>query len=271
MRPVDTISEPEADSSDYLLLCNDSVFAPYSADSLPRMRESMFSTNPLHVQYQNSELRGNTGGLDWMFFVIIGLLVLVSVYLNRIRFSMKDIFMSLFDQRVQERVEREGNVKIRNLIPMTGIYLASLAAVITSLATQHLDIRLTVSVPVFYLLLLGSLVLSMLVRGGLIRLIGSIFKDENSVELYLTSTHLFYFVECLLLTPLLLLVFFGGAISRVALIISIAIIGITLVTRVIRGIQLILTNSRTSKLYLFYYLCILEIVPILVVAKILIG
>ena len=32
--------------------------------------------------------------------------------------------------------------------------------------------------------------------------------------------------------------------------------------------QLFLTNSKSPKFYLFYYLCILEIVPIIIVTKV---
>ena len=270
LRPSDSLTVAKADSNDYLLVCNDSIFAPYAADSLTTYRESMFVKSVTHTSNNEPAMRNTTSGFDWMFFVIMLLLTLISIYINQTRFSLKDILTSLFDQRAQSRVERENNVKIRNLIPMTGIYLASAASIITLLACGEHGVRLTVSLPVFYLATVGVLFLYILLRGGLIRLIGNIFEDSASVQLYLTNNHLFYFVGGILLTPLLLFVYYAGAGQTTALYIAIGIISIVLTIRFIRGIQLILTNSKTSKLYLFYYLCILEIVPILVMAKIII-
>ena len=49
------------------------------------------------------------------------------------------------------------------------------------------------------------------------------------------------------------------------------ILGLLFVVRLIRGLQLILTFSKTPKFYLFYYLCILEIVPIIIIIKVAIS
>lgn len=270
LRPADSLMYPQPDTTDYLLLCNDSVFAPYADDTVVAYRESLFSFTTHSTPECEPLMRNNAQTLDWMFFVIVGLLALISVYINHIRFNMKDIFLSLFNLRAQGRVERENNVKIRNLVPMTGIYLASLAALVYQIATSQMNVRLTVSPPLFYAALTAGFILYVLLRGALIRLIGNIFGDNSSVLLYLTSNHLFYFVGGMVLTPLLLFVFFAGNSSETTLYIAAIFAALLLVVRFIRGIQLILTNSKTSKLYLFYYLCILEIVPILAMAKILI-
>lgn len=270
LRPVDSVSVSHADTGNYLLLCNDSIFAPYAADTTTVYRKSMFSSSQQLKQKQEPIMLNNSQNIDWMFFVIMALLSLMSIYINHIRFNLKDIFSSLFNQRVQGRVERENNVKIRNLIPMTGIYLAAIAAVVTRLTTSQLSMRLTVPEPLFYAALVGILIILLLFKGALIRLIGNVFNDSNSTLLYLTSGHLFYFVGGMILTPLLLFVYFADNAQINYLIIAAIVIAIVLIFRFIRGIQLILTNSKSSKLYLFYYLCILEIAPILVLTKILI-
>ena len=270
LRPVDSTQAVHVDTADYLLLCNDSVFAPYAADSLPNYRRSMFVTSRHKSSGHEPVYRGETQTLDWMFFVIVFLLVIMSIYINNIRFNLKDIFSSLFNQRAQERTGRENNVKIHNLITMTGIYLASVAAVFTRIATSRFSMHLTVPEPLFYIILFGVLIAFVLLRGGLIQLIGNIFNDTESTRLYLTSSHLFYTVGGMVLTPLLLFVYFAGNISDTAMTFAAIFIAIILILRFIRGLQLILTNSKSSKLYLFYYLCILEIVPILATVKIII-
>lgn len=269
LRPVDSTTLSTPDSNDYLLLCNDSIFAPYAADSVTLFRPSMFANSHTSHFGNEPQLRDVSQGFDWMFFVIIAMLALVSINLNRLRFNLKDIFASLFNQHTQGRVERENNVKTSSLLSMTFIYLASVAAVATRIATSQLDVILTIPEPLFFAILTGILFLYVILRGGLIRLIGSIFNDIYPVQAYLTSNHFFFFVGALILPPLLLFVFFAEPIEQTALAIATAIIAIILIVRLARGLQLILTNSKTSKLYLFYYLCTLEIVPILVMVKIL--
>lgn len=268
LRPADSLMYPRPDTANYLLLSNDTVFAPYADDTVVTYRESLFAFTTHTTQEPEPQMRNNVQTLDWMFFVIVGLLALTSLYINHIRFSLKDIFLSLFNTRAQGRVERENNVKISNLVPMSGIYLAALAALISQIATNMMNVRLMVSPPLFYTALTTALILYVLLRGVLIRLVGDIFGDNSSVMLYLTSNHLFYFVGGMLLTPLLLFVYFAGNGSETAIYIATFFAALLTVARFIRGIQLILTNSKTSKLYLFYYLCILEIVPILAMAKI---
>lgn len=270
LRPVDSTTASQPDNNDYLLLCNDSVFAPYVADSVTTYRQSMFVNS--HVGHHGNEpqMRNATPEIDWMFVVIVALLALLSLNLNNIRFKLKDIFSSLFDTRVLERLERENNVKTISLINMTGIYLASVAAVATHIASSQPSLFITIPEPLFYALLTVSLILFVVLKGALLRLIGNIFNDSVPAQSYLTSNHLFYFVGALLLPPMLLFVYFAGPLKQAATAIALAIISIILILRIIRGIQLILTNTKTSKLYLFYYLCILEIVPILAMVKILI-
>ena len=49
------------------------------------------------------------------------------------------------------------------------------------------------------------------------------------------------------------------------------VIALLFTIRLIRGLKLILTFSKTPKVYLFYYLCILEIVPIIIIIKVVIS
>ena len=186
------------------------------------------------------------------------------------RYRLKDLLMSLFDIRVRDRVWREYNIRIWTLLPTTGIFLAALAFVMFYLVDQY-DLLTYSHAPLLYLMLTLSLFAFVLLKHGLVRMLGSIFEDHDSVLAYIINNHLFYFVGSLVLTPLLLLMFYGsGPLTGIAMKIALIILATIFTIRVLRGLQLFLTNSRSAKLYLFYYLCILEIAPILVMATILI-
>ena len=151
---------------------------------------------------------------------------------------------------------------------MEGIYLASLALIILK-STQTLGhFVISLPQPLFFGITLAALIAFILLKNSFIRLLGNIFDDRAATMLYISSNNLFYFIGGLTTTPLLLLLFYISGAQDTLLKTTLIIIAIVFTIRLLRGMQLILTNSKTSKLYLFYYLCILEIIPILVMAKV---
>ena len=228
----------------------------------------MFSTNTLHQQQVQSAIRPETESTDWIFGIVVLMLGLMGIYLNSRKFKLKDIFMSLFDKRVLERVSRESNIKSISLVPMAGIYVAGLAMMAYNLL-QGSGFVISLHGIALYLAMAASFAMFVILKNWLILLLGNIFQDKAPTALYITNGYLFHFVGGLVLTPLLLAVFFGGNTSCIFLNIAALIIIIIFITRLLRGFQLILTNTQNSKLHLFYYLCILEVVPFLILVKIL--
>ncbi|MBP5548091.1 MAG: DUF4271 domain-containing protein [Bacteroidales bacterium] len=264
---VDTL--PQTD--DYLLLCNDSVFAKYN-DCETQYRESMFLGNSHSSAEPPQPILGRQkeGYSGWFFGTIVLMLAIVSIFINSRRFKLKEAFQSLFDRRVLERVLRENNVKMWSLLPMTGIYIACLALTVVR-ATDFSGIHTHYSELQLFLASFAGIAAFILVKNSLIRLIGNVFNDSGSTSLYVANSHFFFLAGGLVLTPLQLLSFYGSGLSSTSLKISTFFIAILFIVRLLRGIPLILSNSKTSKLYLFYYLCIFEIVPILVMVKLLLD
>ena len=196
------------------------------------------------------------------------LFTFVSIYINNQKFKLKDIFQSLFDTRVLDRVFRESNIRTSSLLPMVGIYLASVALMAIKLIDRNAAFVTTLPDYLMYLAILGGLIAFIFLKNSLIRLLGNVFEDRSVTMLYISSNNLFYFICRDSNSCKLLLLFYCPAATETILKTTIFLVGIIFIVRLFRGIQLILTNSKTSKLYLFYYLCIFEIVPILVMAKI---
>ena len=257
----------QADTVNYLLMCNDSVFASYTSDTVT-VRQSMFAESIHHDSEVRTELHVTQGHSDWTFALIVLLLTIMSLYLNSRKFRLKDIFMSLFDMRVMDRIARESNTKPRSMLPMVGIYLACITLIATEMSRHWIHPSASISAIGLYLVVFGALSLFITLKNGLIHLLGNIFEDKTSTTLYVTNSHLFHFVGAVTLTPLSLLILYGNSLSKTATTVAVIITCTIFLIRLLRGFQLILTNSKTSKLYLFYYLCILELVPILVAVKI---
>ncbi len=271
LRPVDTVTvdTTETDTVKFFTCWFDSTEAPFAIQE-PLQRKSMFASNE-HVSDLVTPVKrtDNTPG-GWVFGVIILLIVFISLYINNQKFKIKDIFRSLFDSRALDRVFRESNIRPRSLLPMTGIYLGTLALCAVRIMKQY-AFYMDLNEVQLFLILLGGLVVFILLKTGIIKLFGVLFESPSSIWLYISSNYLFYFVGGLTVTPLLLLIFYTPNAGDIPLKIALGIATILFIVRIIRGLQLILTNSKSSKLYLFYYLCIFEIVPILILAKVLIS
>ena len=249
--------------------CYDSVLAPFR--DLPVVqRPSMFAGSELHRDAVAPQERAASQQYDWVFGIIVLLLATMSIYLNRHKFKLKELLASLFDKRVLFRVFRDNNLKPFSLMPIAIIYLAGIALLAVQGAGRlSLDTLLLPQV-VQYLLLLAGLLLFFLLKNGLVLLLGSIFEEVGNAKLYTTNTYLFYFVGGLLTVPFMLLMTYNEALAQGTMIAYAGVIVILFVVRMLRGVQLILSSSNSSKLYLFYYLCIFEIVPILVAIKVII-
>ncbi len=270
LRPTDTVTvDTVQDFPASIIICDDSLMAYYNAQEV-HYCESMFAGNGHSSKDVNPQMRNVENGDGWIFGALILLLALTSLYLNNQKFKITEIFQSLFDMRVLDRVFRESNLKPVSLLPMTGIYLAGIGLAALYMSRRS-GLNIDFSEPVLYLLMLGGLIVFLFAKNEFIRFFGNLFDDRTTTNLYISSNYLFYFVGGLILTPLLLFLFFSPATKSIVLSIVLGMIAILFIVRVFRSMQLILSNSRNSKLYLFYHLCIFELVPILIAIKVLIS
>jgi len=268
LQPVDTVQSDTA-VSDSTVYWYQLIGATDTDDLRVEYRESLFAGNGHTVQTAEPQLRTDEKSNDWIFGALTLLTALICLYINRQRFNIKDILLSMLDIRVMERVSRESNIRRWSLMPMTGIYVASLALLALGYQQMHGAFVAGQSDVILFLVSLAAIVLYFLCRNSLVYIFGVLFDDPAPSQLYITNNHLFHFLGALCLPPLLLLFFFNGALRAAVLKIAIALVAIIFIIRLLRGMQLILTNSKNSRLYLFYYFCVFEIVPILVMAKIL--
>lgn len=249
--------------------CYDSVLAPYRDLPVVR-RKSMFAGSVQHRDVVAPQERPVAQQYDWVFGIVILLLATISLYMNRHKFTLKELLTTLFDKRVLFRVFRDNNLKPYSLLPIAIVYLAGIALLVVHGVTRFSAEQFMLSEMVQYLLLLAGLLLFFFIKNSLIGLLGSIFEEVSNARLYVTNTYLFYFVGGLLTVPFMLLMTYNEALSLGTMYAYVGLIAILFIVRMIRGMQLILSSSNSSKLYLFYYLCIFEIVPILVTTKVLI-
>lgn len=260
----------EAPTDVEVLFTQDSLYKLWSGcDSCERT--SLFAGHSLQPSSDAAAVRINTVSPDWVFFVVVLLVAMVSLYLNRRKMKLLDLIVAGFTSRRLERLERESGTKsLWGFLPMSIFFIFEVALVLLY-ASQSMSLQLPSSHAFLnYMLLLLLTMLFVLLRNGLTLLLGATYDCQSQSLAYLSNSCVHHMIGSLLLMPLLCLLFYGNASMEIPMFFaSMAAIILTEAVRVLRGVYIIFSKVGNRSLYLFYYLCILELVPALVLVKLL--
>lgn len=265
----DTLVEVE-ESADTVVSPIDSVFQSY-ANYQPAVRKSLFAGHHLQPKHNGAIGRPAAPGIEWMFGVVLLAIAGVCFYVRIHRINMLDWVKSLYDYRVMTRMSRELNLSRRSaMLPILIIIALCFAFVANHFAGSMIVETLHVPNYIAFAYLYLALLVALWLRNGIIRLLGSSFDESDAAELYISNNYFFYLFESVILLPLTLFHYFAIGIGNTALYMLVGMVAFVFLWRIVRGVKLILTVSKLSSLQLFYYLCILELVPLCVLAKLLI-
>ena len=160
-----------------------------------------------------------------------------------------------------ERTLRNNKFNSRSrFLPMGLLMLAGLMLIVHQMALAKTGIG-------GYLLLVAITAVLYLLRNALLRLLAVVFDNNSAIDSYITSNYFYHLALATLLLPLLFLINYLPAGKEVALYVLEAVVAVELIMRLLRGVKLFLTQSSGPYIYLFYYLCIVEMTPILVLIK----
>lgn len=102
----------------------------------------------------------------------------------------------------------------------------------------------------------------------LVYFFGELFRSRSICLLYNSNQLGFYFINGMIMIPLLFLYYYSPYSSNENLLIVIlVVISIMLLVRLIKGLFLVLSETKFSRFYLFVYLCILEFIPLIIIYK----
>lgn len=250
-----TVVTPTVEEEEYVgLNMIDSVFAerPVAAE---QHRTSLFRGHTLGIQHDNLQPR-NTATAPWLFVVLIIITALTCLYFRQRKLRLRNLLKSLVDSHAMDRMLRGNNLtRVAQLIPMALLLIAAIT------------IPLAQTSPETYLLLAAGLTVAYLLRNGLTRLLGIVFGNSDAVGVYLTNNYLYHLTLATAIIPLLFpFCYLPGGYTPILYIIVILTV-LEFIIRLFRGLKLFLTQSSGSQFYLFYYLCIVEIAPVLILIK----
>lgn len=224
-------------------------------------RKSMFQRHSLQVQHPTFIARPDNSEPVWIFGVLLLLTGLICTYHHIRKIEFLSMIKALSDHRALERLVRDCNLtRTTMMLPMGLMLVAAICLPIHRLAMPQTEWW-------GYLLLAAGVGLLYILRNSIFRMLGNTFENRQGVNLYIVNNYLFHLLEATVITVLLFPFYYLPGGKTTTLYIMCGFIAIAFLLRFARGVKVFLTLPNGSSFYLFYYLCILEIVPILVLIK----
>ena len=238
----------------------DTLYLPV-AQAEAQHRPTMFrshSLQPVHSQWLPRAQHGPSAGLFVLLFLMATALC---VYFRNHKLRVVDVLVALIDRRTLDRLQRNNNLGRPAQMMLMGFFVC--AAVSVGLFHALLPAGHAWQ----WALLFVALVTAYFTRNGLLRVLGNVYQNPAAVVAYINSNYFFHLaLSAMLLLPLTLMVYLpsGGAVAAG---VCVGLVGLFMVWRIVRGVRLFLTQAGASYLFLFYYLCIVEAIPVLVLLK----
>jgi hypothetical protein len=224
-------------------------------------RESIIAPHNLPLKHNGMENRLGGTMPAWIFIALLFFSTLICLLFHLRNIKLGHLLKSAIDFRAMDRLVRDCNLKhIITMLPMGLLLVAELCLVV------HQEQLPESGIP-GYLALFAAVALFYILRNGLLRLLGNTFDNKQGVALYITSNYLYHLIESTVVVAILFLYFYLPEERMAMTWILIIFLCLAFLTRFLRSIKIFLTHPKSSCFYLFYYLCIVEITPILVVLK----
>jgi hypothetical protein len=204
---------------------------------------------------------------DYLFYLLSALVLLLAFIRTSFPKYFQHIFKMLFQTSFRQKQTREqlAQSQMPSML-MNLLFVLVAAAFISIVATQKKLTGLS-----FWSLFLYSVLVLIAVytlKFLFLRFTGWIFHVAEASEAYVFIVFLVNKLLGVILLPLLwMITFSGGELNVVALTISLFLIGFLLVYRYILSLASVRDMLRVSAFHFFIYLCGVEILPIILIYK----
>jgi hypothetical protein len=208
---------------------------------------------------------------DW---TVGAMLVCLLIYTWVQRFytkRLRQIFKAAALPRYMNQLEREGNLFTERVsLGLSMVFLIIFTIALGQIFEYISGVNFSGKEGKWlYLELFAAVSGIWLIKAGIIKVTGIIFMTSEYARAYLLNNLIFNMITGLLLfLPVVMTAFSDATIYSW---VSIVIISILMIYKVLRGVFIGITNSNFSILYLFIYLCTLEILPFVILYKALTG
>ncbi|MEI6886571.1 MAG: DUF4271 domain-containing protein [Bacteroidota bacterium] len=227
---------------------------------------SIFGTHSLKVKTFTSPSHQHSPA-DWIAGLMLACLLILA-WLQVFYFKrMRQIYRAPISQRFLNIMTREGSLfKERISLGLGFIYLFTSSFLLCMIIMDIIPgIHTKYGELLIFSFSAATLFFFWFLKVLIMRLLGIIFHTMPTTYLYFNNIMAFLFITGLLLLPMLILTVFLH--SAILLYITLTISILLYILRVLRGFFIGISLKKFSYLFLFVYLCALEILPVLVMLK----
>ncbi len=259
-------------AQDSSILLYDSVLSVFplsnQGHTLKLSQSPVFMSHELKPGKFQPIAREQTGN-DWTFlllFVCVILFTWVQVYYRK-RFIQ--IFQSVFSEKRVHFLIRDGRLFNEQITLALGFIFVMAFSLFLFLINKFI-IGLSLGNGFFlFIKIVLALTGFILIKFLLIQLIKAIFLTREATSRYVLNSLIFDLTLGVVLLPFLIFITYTG--SDMLIYLSLIIISITFIYKLLRGFVIGLNYSGFSLFYLFLYLCTVEVLPVVVVVKLLVS
>jgi len=232
---------------------------------------SLFRGNLLTVKNAKPEI--HYGNYDyWVTGILLFLYILfVWMYVSNYK-KLGQIIKGFYINRYSNQLSRE-ELAIGNRVSvfLSIFFISTLTLFICRLLPFlgfHLFVFGSANIGILAIVLALLITATYCIKFAVIMIAGTIFQLQREANDYIMTIFLFCNTLGLFMFPLVLCLTFVKQVPPAVFIYAgLGIITIFLSVRIIKGIILGLNSSGISKIYLFMYLCTLEILPFIIMVK----
>lgn len=232
------------------------------SDTIAHSNISLFETpiGQITVQERAPQLENNLGD-DWLSLSFLGVIIYLIIVRFLFNFNFSESFRGLFKIESIDEVsyEKSTNNAAYILAPISAIVYAFYVYFFINPDYLRLDLD-------YLFLVFGFIISALFVFKILLeKIISLIFNSPKAFKAYF-SDHLYLLgISGILQLPFIIIYVYSGIL--LSLWISLSILVLLWGFRLLRGLVIGYSQSRFSKSYIFLYLCILEILPIIWACK----
>jgi hypothetical protein len=208
---------------------------------------------------------------DWVFGILFSCFVILAWVTLFYRKRLLQVLYGTFSKRHLSQVIREGNlIKERISVALGGVYLLTFSMVLYQAAGWYLHWNFgNIPTWVVFIMILGGLTLFWFVKIITMNLLSKIFKTGQTNHEYLLNIVMFSSLNGLIMLPLVIFMVYLK--SEALLFACFAVISLMFAVRFIKGLLIGFSLTKFSYLFLFVYLCTLELLPLAVLLKLVIS
>lgn len=221
------------------------------------------------TQYDINPVRINRSQ-DWLIYLVGGVLLLLGVIRTAYLKYFTDLFRAFLNPTLSQRQLKDQ----LSQSPFPNFLLNAFFVISLGLYLYLLMYRLNYTTGAIAWMLIPGLVILVgaiyVVKYIVLRFCGWLFGNEDLIDAYVFILYLINKVLGIMLAPfLVVLAFCDPGIATTSLYISIFFIVLLVGYRYVRSYSLVRQYLSFSKLHFFLYLCAFEVVPVLIITKVL--